>query len=653
MKNNFLVATTLVLILFTFVGLTHSVHSPQSLLAAVASSDVPTGPDLGQLTLLEQRLVDIEVTVQNIAPDASINTALIPDIVASIDRVRAALLALAIAAADPADNVSTTEPPTSPSSNMVLYVSQGGGSDENTGSSLSGPLASLDAAIERARLLDGAVTSLEIVLLDAEYKMTHTVDVTNLRSDLTLVIRSGSSNGTTDLTFSRKILASDLVPWSGIKNVYQVPGSQDAVGLIVDGAIRPVASRSVSGERGKNNVYSITGLKLTGALELTISGDTTWRYYTCPINSYKNNPNGTTVSIPNACANLDNRFAASQFTTVSKVSNHPLFLTKHGDWINSSVGVLVYLNSRRNIEMIDLPSDNFLKVAGTVDNHLQNITIKNINFKNGGPSIKDTYASAQAGIFFENQNQPASNHGAALLVEYADNITLSNLKFSNLVGSGIHLRTGVRKALISGNRFTDVGANAIMVGTSASPKDAGGNLDSRKSIQDVRIVSNNILRSGLFYPDTAAVLMTYVVDSEIAQNTISNVPYTGISVGWGWTYDEQPWLKNNKIHHNLINKPMLQLDDGAGIYVLSAQRGTDIYSNTVQNMSGGSARFPIYLDQGSRFIAVRNNTMKNIALPKSGKITKARPIFGPWRDQDGSPCKKKACNITISGNSFK
>ena len=77
---------------------------------------------------------------------------------------------------------------------------------------------------------------------------------------------------------------------------------------------------------------------------------------------------------------------------------------------------------------------------------------------------------------------------------------------------------------------------------------------------------------------------------QIEHNYVYNVPYTGISVGYGWT-DEENAMKNNIIANNEIRRAMAILTDGAGIYTLSKQPGTIIKENYIHDFKKVSLGF--------------------------------------------------------------
>jgi hypothetical protein len=104
----------------------------------------------------------------------------------------------------------------------------------------------------------------------------------------------------------------------------------------------------------------------------------------------------------------------------------------------------------------------------------------------------------------------------------------------------------------------------------------------------------------------------YARNVEIGHNEVFNLPYTGISVGWGWTKMTNA-LRDNFIHANHVHHVATRLCDTAAIYTLSAQPGTVVSENYIHDITMSPYVFDpehwfyLYLDEGSSFITVRDN----------------------------------------------
>lgn len=122
----------------------------------------------------------------------------------------------------------------------------------------------------------------------------------------------------------------------------------------------------------------------------------------------------------------------------------------------------------------------------------------------------------------------------------------------------------------------------------------------------------------------------------MANNNIKNVPYTGVSTGWGWGrydvenitrgqfgddegnkgYNSPTVIKNNIVFSNRISNYANKLGDTGGVYNLGASPGMRIVGNLISNghTPGGGTHFVngVYLDNGSRGIEVEYNGVYDV-----------------------------------------
>ena len=109
-----------------------------------------------------------------------------------------------------------------------------------------------------------------------------------------------------------------------------------------------------------------------------------------------------------------------------------------------------------------------------------------------------------------------------------------------------------------------------------------------------------------------AITAGYVKDINIEHNEICEVPYSGISLGWGWTQTVN-CMRNNRVHANLIHHYAKHMYDVAGIYTLGSQPKSYVTENCVHSIyKPGYVHDPnhwfyLYTDEGSSFITVRDN----------------------------------------------
>ena len=176
--------------------------------------------------------------------------------------------------------------------------------------------------------------------------------------------------------------------------------------------------------------------------------------------------------------------------------------------------------------------------------------------------------------------------------------------------------------MIRGCHFHDISGTAIQIGDVL--EDDHHPDDPRKIVKDNTVANCYIHDVGVEFKGSVGIFVGYTDGTTIAHNEIRDLPYTGVSVGWGWgeedagggAYGQRPFYetpttaKNNRIELNHIHHVMQELNDGGGIYTLSNQPGTVIRGNHIHDNRGSPGG--IYLDEGSGFIEITGNLVYNV-----------------------------------------
>lgn len=211
-------------------------------------------------------------------------------------------------------------------------------------------------------------------------------------------------------------------------------------------------------------------------------------------------------------------------------------------------------------------------------------------------TVKNNIDHPQAALFVE----------GAVEIDYAADIHFTNCEFTDIGGTAIKYRNGVRKSSIENCYFENIAATAIFVG--------GYNYypENAEYTSDITIRNNEIYKYGRKFHCAIGIHITYCDTALIQNNEIHDGYYTGISVGWVWGYAYHA-TKNITINRNLIyNIGQGWLSDMGGIYMLGRQPGTTISENVIHNVAadpgeGGYGGWGVYLDEGSSFMIVEKN----------------------------------------------
>lgn len=280
--------------------------------------------------------------------------------------------------------------------------------------------------------------------------------------------------------------------------------------------------------------------------------------------------------------------------------------------------------------------ETLVQVEGTLDRPVSNIRFEKITFSYTTwlrPSEKG-HVPLQAGMYLtdgyriepkmqrNDQNHPLDNQGwlgrpaAAVSVSAASQIDFERCRFEHLGSTGLDYEEAVQGGMARGCLFRDIAGNGLLVG-SFSPAAHETHLpydptDRREVCTHQRI--NNCYFTEVANEDWGCLAITagYVSDIHIEHNEISEVPYSGISLGWGWTQTVN-CMRNNRVHANLIHHYAKHMYDVAGVYTLGSQPKSYVTENCVHSIYTPSYVhdpthwFYLYTDEGSSFITVRNN----------------------------------------------
>ena len=153
------------------------------------------------------------------------------------------------------------------------------------------------------------------------------------------------------------------------------------------------------------------------------------------------------------------------------------------------------------------------------------------------------------------------------------------------------------------------------------------------------IADNRIDHVALAYRDNVAIMAGFVNGLEIAHNTISDLPYSGISVGWGWNYEgDTPVESAIHIVANRIERVMLQLADGGAIYTQAQSTpGTSCVVRNVTDMRHSGEGNGIYLDEHSTYFDVEHNVVLRAWISAWASWSGHLRIIDNWTDGAGKP----------------
>ena len=338
---------------------------------------------------------------------------------------------------------------------------------------------------------------------------------------------------------------------------------------------------------------------------------------------------------PRPMVTTDGHNSAFYLTNARELQDVP------GEWYHDIDARKVYYYPRegekmQEAEVIVAAVETLVRVEGTLDRPVRHIRFEKITFSYTTwmrPSEKG-HVPLQAGMYLTDGyridpkmqrnylNHPLDNQGwlgrpaAAVRVVAARQIDFERCRFEHLGSTGLDYEEAVQGGVVRGCLFLDIAGNGLLVG-SFSPAAHETHLpydpaDRREVCTQQQI--NNCYFTEIGNEDWGclAIAAGYVGDVNIEHNEISEVPYSGISLGWGWTQTVN-CMRNNRVHANLIHHYAKHMYDVAGIYTLGSQPKSYVTENCVHSIyKPGYVHDPnhwfyLYTDEGSSFITVRDN----------------------------------------------
>jgi len=195
------------------------------------------------------------------------------------------------------------------------------------------------------------------------------------------------------------------------------------------------------------------------------------------------------------------------------------------------------------------------------------------------------------------------------------NLVIKNNTFSHLGAEAVCFQNAIVNNIdlpsfnniIDNNNFTDVAGTAIRIGHAFDHA-------FTSPCHDNIIAYNVISNAANEYRSHCGIWLGFVNKNTVINNTLSDLPYTGISTGYPNGEGRAIRLGLNIIDNNNISNVVNKLRDGGGIYNHGANNSGRSYitNNKIYNIpqlppNTGNDNGGIYLDEGSSNFFVEKN----------------------------------------------
>ena len=405
------------------------------------------------------------------------------------------------------------------------------------------------------------------------------------------------------------------------KNIYRasVPRGLNSRQIYVNGQRASLASAPATSVFGTMTPTS-TGYRFTnpgpnswdntGNVDLIWSNaglTQTFEYSLCPVSSI----GASTITVQNPCfANgsdhsqgyypgfgvptaVENNYALlnepGQFY-IDTSTNYIYYIPRHGEDIGSAAVVVAGLQT-------------IVNVAGTSTNPVHNLQFASLSFEYATWIMgNEGELDEQANILYTTDLNTEASLPFNVACHSCNNVSFSGNTFTHLGGTALGFDGGGQNNTVTGNVVTDVSGNGIHVGSGSTQQPAV--LESGYVIQD-----NYVYNVAKEYRGGVGIFAGWVINTTVAHNEVWNVPYSGISLGWGW--GDPSSMVNNHVDYNYVHDGMTSsLRDGGAIYVNGTQGSTPastIQGNYIAQQSQVCGA--LYLDSGSSYWQVQNNVI--------------------------------------------
>ncbi len=491
----------------------------------------------------------------------------------------------------------------------IIYVAPGG-NDKNSGTEKK-PLATFEGARNMVRQID-TDKDIYVVFRGGTYNVRETVELNNQDSG-----RNGkrviyTSYPEENAVFSGGEKISGWKPYKDGIFVADVPGLENFRELYADGKRQTrAATKFISGLGFDENQTAL--IVLTSDLPSYIKNQDcletmntyNWRQYWLPVERVFREGNYTKIyydkdEIQTYTSRFNFEWSGKSYI---KLENALEFLDEDGEWYFDKYEKKLYYKPEQGMNInsaeIYVPViEKFIDIRGkSVDDPVKNLEIQNLTFLYAGwtyPS-EGGYCSVQAtSVVRENGGAYAEMTPGHIEVNYARDIKFSGNTMAHLAAVALNAENAVFDSFVSANVFYDIGASAVTLGSTKHD-----NSVRCVEIPDNVVVDSNVIRyAGMGYYGAPGIAYYFTTNSKILHNDIQNVPYSGISLGWGWR--ETPYQHDNLVGYNKIGNVNTKVVDGSPIYSLGSNENSGYVGNHVFGINAPFNSGALYHDQNSR-----------------------------------------------------
>jgi hypothetical protein len=236
-----------------------------------------------------------------------------------------------------------------------------------------------------------------------------------------------------------------------------------------------------------------------------------------------------------------------------------------------------------------------VRISGVSGVILTNIVVEHVS----SDQVFDTqgFAELQASVRYLNgavEGVPISPIPAAIFVTNSQNTTLGRVSVQHTGGSGFYVSGRSTNTLLLGCLAWDCSSSGFVAG----PADFSA---AAVSPLNTTLWSCASLTNAVEFHGSAGILVFYAGGTDIRKCLVRELPWSGISVSWGWCPFSSAVNSGILVRSNEVSRAVLLMSDAAFLYSNSGRiGGLDTY-NWLHDSPGATngLSFATYYDEGS------------------------------------------------------
>jgi hypothetical protein len=291
-----------------------------------------------------------------------------------------------------------------------------------------------------------------------------------------------------------------------------------------------------------------------------------------------------------------------------RVENVRELLDAPGEWyLDRSTGVLTYWpmpgEDPATAEVVAPVAPSLIAISGDprIGKPVRGLTFRGLRFEHTEWTLPpEGMSSPQAAVAL----------GGAIDVAGGLEISIEDCRIAHASTYGIWFRYGTTSSRVVRTELTDLGGGGVRFGDEDVPW-------SPAYVASANVLDDSFIHEvGWLLPGAVGVWIGRSSWNQVTHNEISDIDYTGVSVGWDWTFAPSSahdnLIADNHIHH--IGRGVLS--DLGGIYTVGVSPGTELRRNVIHHVTYNRDGFytrtgawGIYNDQGSSQILMHDNVV--------------------------------------------